>query len=620
MGNVNIPQDFNKNIYNILDGFNNLLFFRWDLAADTLHWSTASNQINLSSCTATSAYDFFFTSNYIYPSDLFIFVDFWDHIHAKPPQDGSNYLQDFLELRLKQDSNEKYLWSDVNLLIFYDKDTPRAIFGSIRNVNEKKEHQLALLHEAEHDALTGLLNKKASERYISHYLENLPDKETDPALLIMDADGFKKINDTFGHLFGDAVLTDMAMALEKHFDQADIISRMGGDEFLVLVKRFSSLENLKEKCQKLVDSLHRTYRDDDKEVPFSISIGIALYPEHGKTYKELFRHADRALYSAKASGKNNYYIYRAGLFQQDAAISERTPEYDADLQQRAFKDDMIEFIFRLFYETKNPAATIDLSLSLLGKQFNLDRVAVSTYTKSVNSYNNVFEWLSPHGSSIKAKECDSSVADIMETHNNYIFSRYKATPYGVLSLCEDTQQLDSATAEAFSKLGIRSFAYCKITRGSEDLGSVCFETSTQPHTFSEEELSYLNIFSELLGNVLLIQDNDEALMRQNKRLIDIIDHMQELICVIDKDTYELLFFNNSIRQALPETSSVQSCYHRFHQFTEPCKDCPVKDLSDNGAEYIMRTVCGWGLPATTKAFNISWEKGRNTALVIMEPF
>jgi diguanylate cyclase (GGDEF)-like protein len=615
-----IPKAFDSNIYKILEDFDELLLFHWDLTTDTVEFSTEMKVVPYALPSVFNCFSsFLLLSGFIHPSDAMLFEKYLDDIfysQSCPPQKRFD-----VELRLLRADRADYMWTEVKLVTYFSDKFPQATFGLFRNIHAQKEHNLTLLHEAEHDTLTGLLNKGAAKQHITEYLSSLPAATESSALLIIDADDFKKINDSFGHLFGDAVLTDMAMELEHYFRRMDIIGRVGGDEFLVLFRGIPSIDYLQERCQQLLESLHRSYKNDTNTLSFSISIGIALFPRHGKNFTELFTHADRALYNAKCHGKGTFSVYEPNFLNTNSISSERDPLYSADMQQKAFKDNMIEFIFRLLYETKNPEATITISLRMLGKLFNFDRIAIDLYNRLDNSYRNTFEWLSPLGVSLHTdiSQKDPAFADAIETCNHVILSRYKATPWGIMSICEDTSQLIPPEASAFKHFNIHSFAYNEIARGSEELGCICFESAADVRKFTKEELTYLNIFSSILGNVLLHEQTDSLLSKQNKRLMDIIDHMQEMIYVVDKDTFELLFFNQTIRQALPETTVQQTCYHRFHKFSEPCPNCPVRNLSDNGAEYIVRTVSSWGVPAKARAFNIDWLPNRKTSLIIMEP-
>lgn len=615
------PKSFNDDIFKALEDFDKLLFFRWNVSTDTIEFSTEMNVVPYY-LPQNPGYisNLLLLQGLLNPSDVILFENFLNRIFFTPPaEDQQTPERTEAEVRFLAANREDYLWSDVKMLVYFADGAPQTIFGSIRNIHLQKQHQLSLLHEAEHDNLTGFLNKAATKQRITDYLNKLTAASLAPAFLIIDADGFKSINDNFVHLFGDAVLTDMAMEIEHQFRHTDILGRIGGDEFVVLFRELPSLELLKQRCQQLIDNLHRSYKNGKESLPFSISIGIALYPEHGKSYDELFKHADRALYESKNRGKSTYSIYKPSFLTQTTKMDGRDSLDSADYQQKAFKDNMIEFIFRLLYETKNPDATISISLSMLGKQFNFDRVAISTYSHLNTSYQNAFEWLSPFGRSLSADSHDSHVTELIERCNRVVLARYKPTAWGMMSICEDTAALPAADAEAFAYFHIRAFAYNMISRGSEELGNISFECAAAPHEYSQEEFNYLNIFSSILGNVLLTEQTDALLSQQNKRLMDIIDHMQEMIYVVDKDTFELLFLNQTIRQALPEVSVPQACYYRFHKFDHPCPNCPVQPLSDNGAEYIIRNVDSWGAPFSAKAFNIEWSAGCRTSLVIMEP-
>ena len=625
-----IPTSFNEDVMYQLQSFEHILCFKWDLATDTMDFTEPLQD---------TPFDFeqhiehastaLWVSQLIHPDDLpqmetYLDDIFMNHIHD---ENGKHHAALKLRMRGKLqadtpgDDDSNYLWVDLNVLTYYDGDDPVVTFGYIRNINAQHVSQLKLEHRAEHDLLTGLLNKPSMQNRVEQYLASLDPSGLPPALLIIDADGFKAINDNFGHLFGDAVLTDMAMAITKNFRHSDIIGRIGGDEFMVLFCEMPAVELLKKRCTALGDALRHTYQNGDDALPFSVSIGIALCPDHGTTYQELFQHADRALYEAKSKGRDQFCIYHPSLFGNASVTSTRDPMDTADMQQTAFRDNMIEFIFKLLYETNSPDATISLTLGMFGKQFNLDRVGVDRYSQLSNQYTTVFEWLSPNGVSLMPDTCPKEASDLVNLRNELILSRYHPSSYGVMSLCEDTREADEKYQEALSCLRLGSFAHIRITHGTEDMGCVCFETCAAPRTFSEEELKGLSTFAILLGNILLSRESDELLIQSNQHLRDILDHMQEFIYVVDKNTYEPVFFNRTIRQAINTISVSQPCYQRFHQLTEPCYNCPVSHLSKDGNEYLECMLYNWGGPTNARTYNIIWDdKHKSCALVIQEPF
>ena len=291
------------------------------------------------------------------------------------------------------------------------------------------------------------------------------------------------------------------------------------------------------------------------------------------------------------------------------------------MRQKAFQDNMLEFILNLLYETQNQDITISLCLGLFGKQFNLDRVAVDGFNKTSNQYTNFFEWLSPNGISIRPNKVENAISDYLDLRYDLINSLYHPTAYGVMSICSDTSQLDKKYRDMLELLHIGAFAYSLIPRGTDSVGCVGFECSS-PHEFSKEELTKLSIFSVLLGNMLLDRRTDLTSERTNRHLQNILDHMQEFIYVVDKDTYEPIFFNLTIRQTLSSTSIEQTCYKRFHNLDEPCKGCPLLKLSKYGNEYIDIKINNWGAETTARAYNIHWEdeQNRNIALIIQSSF
>jgi len=155
-------------------------------------------------------------------------------------------------------------------------------------------------HQAHHDALTGLCNRTLFDELVAHQLAAAARSGSRLAILAIDLDGFKEVNDRHGHGVGDAVLQTAAERIRLAIRGADVVSRRGGDEFTVLLNNVDHL--LTQRIgNKLVASLAEPYPGVEPVV--SASIGVALYPESGTTLVELLERADRALYRAKEAGK-----------------------------------------------------------------------------------------------------------------------------------------------------------------------------------------------------------------------------------------------------------------------------------------------------------------------------
>ena len=618
-----IPTEFNAKIYRTLNDIENLIYFKWNISTDTLEFTTPveNSDYNLQqiSCPASTV---FFRGNVIHTDDREKFEDFFNEMFWM--QTAQNDYKFFsAKVRLLSKEKADYLWAEIRLLLYFDENGPSMAFGCICNINVKQIWQMELQHSAEHDVLTGFYNKNATHKYIDEYLAKLSPHDLPPALIIIDADGFKAINDSFGHLFGDGVLADMGHEIRGVFRQKDIVGRIGGDEFIVLLCDIPSLEVLERRCNELLKNLDRNYESNNTSLPFSVSIGVALYPEHGTTYVELFKHADRALYDSKSKGKNQYSIYRSSLIGRNISVnSNRDPAHAEDLRQKAFEDNMLEFILSMLYETQNPDMTISICLEMFGKQFNLDRVTVDKFNRSSNQYVNAYEWISPNGFSISDKTNEKKFPFLIDRRYSLIDSAFHPTPYGVMAICADTLQRYKDDAEVFETLKIGSFAHCQISHAGEIVGSIGFESTNILREFSKEELTKLSIFSVLLGNILLDRRTDKIAERVSRHLQNILDHMQEFIYVVDKNSYEPIFFNSTIRQTLTTGSTAQTCYKRFHDLEEPCDGCPVLKLSKDGNEYIDVKINNWGEETSARAYNIHWEDedDKSLALIIQSSF
>lgn len=171
---------------------------------------------------------------------------------------------------------------------------------------EQKRVRSTLEKLAKLDGLTGILNRGCAETEIIHTLEH-GSRNKKHALFLIDIDCFKNINDQYGHVVGDIVLKELARRLESCFFKTDIIGRMGGDEFIILMKDFTDPKTVREKALQLTAPL--CCDTAEGTVSFSISVGISLYPYDGKQFMELYQHADEALYCTKRAGRNNYTFY-----------------------------------------------------------------------------------------------------------------------------------------------------------------------------------------------------------------------------------------------------------------------------------------------------------------------
>lgn len=164
-----------------------------------------------------------------------------------------------------------------------------------------------LENKADTDLLTGLSNKIAAERQIREYIAENPG--TKAVMIVMDIDNFKKINDTMGHSFGDEVIRQVGHQLRSMFRISDVVGRMGGDEFVILLKNIKDRSVIEKECRKLEDCFHHFEVGEYVKYSVTASLGAAVFPENAQSYEKLYKAADAALYTAKRRGKNQLAFY-----------------------------------------------------------------------------------------------------------------------------------------------------------------------------------------------------------------------------------------------------------------------------------------------------------------------
>ncbi|MFA7572852.1 MAG: EAL domain-containing protein, partial [Lutispora sp.] len=184
--------------------------------------------------------------------------------------------------------------------LYASEETLREQYEELAE-KEKKIHKLAY-----YDPLTELANRVSLESYFN---SNVYNKRKNAALLYMDLDNFKFVNDTFGHSLGDKLLVQIAENIRAIIGCRYIAARLGGDEFMILIDDYKHLDEVKFFGDKLLKSFEHSFHLENSSVNISTSIGIALYPDNGQTFGELMKCADTAMYAAKEGGRRNYVFF-----------------------------------------------------------------------------------------------------------------------------------------------------------------------------------------------------------------------------------------------------------------------------------------------------------------------
>jgi len=277
------------------------IIFEWNINEDTINFSENwKNKFNYES-TIDDISKKIYDTEIIYKDDIKKFGKALNSV-----VNGERYQE--VEIRFRK-SNGEYIWCKVRVTAIFDQngDIFKAV-GAIIDIDKQKTESEKLLFKAQRDDLTSLYNKGTVQSKIEEYMQN-EGLNTKGALFMIDVDNFKAINDNLGHLVGDTVLSSISSMLLEVFNENSIVGRIGGDEFIVFLKNIDSEEFMYKKADDLVKGFRSNFEGETKDYKVSGSIGIAKYPEHGKSFKELFINADKAVYLAKNKGKDNYCVF-----------------------------------------------------------------------------------------------------------------------------------------------------------------------------------------------------------------------------------------------------------------------------------------------------------------------
>ncbi|MBL1267867.1 MAG: EAL domain-containing protein [Halomonas sp.] len=259
--------------------------------------------------------------------------------------------------------NGQAFWNNLFLSPVRSPDGQVTHFvGSINDISERRDHENALAFHATHDVLTGLGNRALFEDHLRHDVELARRHKQQLAVLFIDLDEFKPINDTLGHSIGDQVLINVARRLEQAIRPSDTLCRFGGDEFVLLLPDLDSPQQAEEIAGRLLEALAQPYRIERHELHLSASIGIALNDKELSHPEELLQQADMAMYKAKQQGRN--------------ALQTFTQDINQKLTQRV--------------TLRN-----DLQEAILNEQFELHYQPLLTITGAVQGFEALVRWNHP---------------------------------------------------------------------------------------------------------------------------------------------------------------------------------------------------------------------------------
>lgn len=583
----------------ILDQGNDIIF-EWNIGTDEVIYSqnwyklfqASPSEKNVSEKLCNNTYE-----SLIHPDDRKHMKDMIQKILS-----GQEYTEG--EIRIK--NNEKsYLWSRFKMTtIFNDDHIPIKAVGIIFNVDSEIRKSQSLLKMAQEDALTKTYNRVAAKNIITDALKtNLIESAY---MIIIDLDDFKIVNDTKGHLFGDAVLNEVATKMKESFQLDAIVSRVGGDEFLVFMK--GEQEEILNAVENFTESIKLLSCNAELATPVSCSIGIACYPEHGLQYNELFHKADQSLYYAKNKGKNRYAIYNENMLDEatdrmtKSMISKINENQDFSDEVMLMNEKLGEYIFKLLYESIDIDQAVEDILEIVGKQFDVSRVYIFENDNDNNFCSNTFEW------------CNENVEPQIDILQNVSYKddldHYdKHFNENGIFYCKNVDDLPEKQRNLLKEQDVKALLQCSLEDNGVLRGFVGFDECRSNRFWTDEQVHTLKFISEILSTFLMKQRAQKRIQKEVDNLMEVLNNLDAYVYVVDPKTFEAKFINQKTMIMDSNAKIGDTCYHNFFNLDRPCDNCPLIQLRDHKNDQPVEFYNPkFNLWVSVKPSIITWEK------------
>ena len=237
----------------------------------------------------------------IHPDDMHV-------VNRAAAELASGHHHSFIYRVRRRDGSYVWFESTSRAIVNPATGLPDEVVSVSRDISERRQAEEQIEYQAYHDALTGLPNRLLFRDRVTIALAHAKRQRAPVAVMFLDLDRFKFVNDTLGHSLGDELLRAVAARLRAVLREGDTIARMGGDEFTVLLADLKQAEDVAKIAQKLIDTIAYPFRVEGHELYVTTSVGIALHPDDGDTAETLLKNADAAMYRAKEAGRNSYQL------------------------------------------------------------------------------------------------------------------------------------------------------------------------------------------------------------------------------------------------------------------------------------------------------------------------
>lgn len=508
--------------------------------------------------------------NLVHPEDVPIFHAYCDSMENGEP--SYEY-----ELRAITD-DDKYVWLRYIGKTVYNQDgKPFKSIGKTLDITKEKRDMDYLIRKASLDSLTHLYNKEASKTAI---LERLRRETEDGGLLIIvDIDDFKKVNDTWGHMAGDALLEQFAAALVGACSVNDVIGRVGGDEFIIYSSVMSknaevSMNHLMNRCRNI------TLKNGE---PMNFSMGIARYPQDAVTYEGLYQNADIALYKAKRNGKAQCAFYKKTL-QENIRYGETYKKRNSEDKQNKkvpmnhMEKALFEYSFSALRSSENILDAMYQIFSEIGLYLDVERVYLITYDQDKEKASILKGW--EKNGQIMAGEVGYDITEFWRKMEFFFLLHDYFCYNGIASV-----ELSEAGQRYFNENDIKSVIEFPIHDEKQLVGIMHFEDCKTNRTWTEGEVETLSSITSMLSGYLIRARLRDELNEEAKYTGSAMDSQKQAYYAIDKENYEIKYLSRYTREKYPEAKIGKCCYKVIAGKSSPCQECPMRGITEEQKQY-----------------------------------
>lgn len=465
------------------------IIFEWDICNDTLSFSQNWQKKFGYAAIGTEISEHIPMSKNIHPDDIPAFVKIMKDTAA-----GVSYSE--TEFRIK-DITGRYFWCRIRATAQFDSDgRPIKAIGIIVDIDSEKRQKQALLDMAQKDMLTGLYNKTTINSLVERRMEGYGNTVMQ-ALFILDVDNFKKVNDTYGHLVGDGILSNVAAVIKAHTRSSDLAGRIGGDEFLIYLPEVYDEAVVRSKAEKLLESL-KTLVPEEGAQPITCSMGVAVFPHDSIDYYTLYQYADTALYARKKNGRNGVTIYSPSIGDMSSvgdvgsAVGGAVETDDVNVVD----EQLAQYAFRRLYVAKDIEATINRLLEIIGRAYDVSRAYIFESSEDGKTCSNTFEWcadgVEPQIDSLQNISYIDDLGDYLKNFNKR-----------GLFYCAEVSKTHPDVRAVLEPQGIRSMLQCAMLDEGEFVGYVGFDECRENRKWSDEQVETFKLTADVLSTFLM---------------------------------------------------------------------------------------------------------------------